>query len=104
MNILKEHWNISDYRATLGHKTNHSFTKNNAKYISMIHPRFGPIVSVVSTKKIKKGEEILCSYGYEEDYLVPTWYANVYQEELNQPWPGNFIYDEQDATKILYTF
>ena len=104
INLLKEHWNISNYRATLGYKINHSFTKQNAKYVSVIHPRFGPIVAAVSEKKIKKGEEILCSYGYYEDTIVPTWYAKVYQEELNHPWPGKHIYDENDATKLLFTF
>ena len=103
INVLKEHWNISNYRATLGHKVNHSFTKNNAKFRSVNHPRHGPIVSVVSKRKIKKGEEILCSYGYDEDALVSSWYANVYKEELNKPWPGKYVFDESDRRKWLFT-
>ena len=80
MNILKDDWSINNYRATLGHKANHSFAKSNAKFVSVVHPRHGPIVSIVSKRKIEKGEEILCSYGYGEDALVSSWYANAYKK------------------------
>ena len=94
INILKEHWDITKYRATLGHKVNHSFTKKNALYQSVIHPRFGPINCLLSTRKIKKGEEILCSYEYETKNWVPKWYAEAHKRELNVPWPGKKIYND----------
>ena len=96
INILEEHWNTSNYRATLGHKANHSFNKFNCQYISLIHPRHGPISAIQSIRKIEKGEEILTFYGYKEDKYVSTWYAKTYEEELNVPWPGKYVYDEND--------
>ena len=98
---MKEHWNINNYRATLGHKSNHNFTRTNSRFVGVIHPRYGPIVAVLSTNKIKKGEEVLSSYGYEEGSLVPSWYANTYKQELNQRWPGKYVYDESDEHKPL---
>ena len=56
IDVPSEYWEISNYRATLGHKANHSFLKSNAKYVSVIHPRHGPISAVISKRKIKKGE------------------------------------------------
>ena len=96
MNVLKEHWNITNYRATLGHKANHTFTAKNSRFQSVIHPRFGPIVAVISLKKIKKGEEILVSYGYSAESSVPSWYAKAYEQELRDPWPGKHIFYEQN--------
>ena len=94
MTVLKEHWNITNFRATLAHKVNHSFTKTNARFQSVIHPRFGPIVAVISVKKILKGEEVLCSYGYKTDSNVPRWYAEAYKQEYKEPWPGKHIYND----------
>ena len=101
LNVLKEHWDIKNFRSTLGHKANHSFKKRNAIYISVIHPRYGPIKALVSNKKIKKGEEIFLSYGYGKDALLPSWYAKVYEKEFNKPWPGVF-FNESDNTSPLY--
>ena len=91
-----EYWDITNYRATLGHKVNHSFLKSNAKFVSVIHPRHGPINAVVSTKNIRKGDEILCHYGYSPNSLVPRWYADAHYEELRKPWPGRNVYNEGD--------
>ena len=103
IDVPSEYWEISHYRATLGHKANHSFLKSNAKYVSVIHPRHGPILAVVSKRKIKKGEEILCSYGYLPDGAVPGWYANSYYDEFKENWPGNIVYDElSDDVKCFY--
>ena len=93
INVLKEHWDIAKYRATLGHKINHSFTKVNAKYVSgVFHPRFGPILAILAKRKIKKGEELFTSYGYETKDRVPIWFAEAYEDELKEPWPGNKYY------------
>ena len=96
IDVPSEYWEISNYRATLGHKANHSFLKSNAKYVSVIHPRHGPINAVVSTKNIRKGDEILCNYGYSPNSLVPRWYADAHYEELRKPWPGRNVYNEWD--------
>jgi len=101
LNVLKNHWDISKFRSSLGHKINHSFKYPNTISISVIHPRYGPIKAFLSIKKIKKGEEILTSYGYPTDALVPSWYAKVYEKELNKPWPGG-SFDESDNTSPVF--
>ena len=94
INVLKEHWSIDKYRATLGHKVNHSFKKANTDFGSAVHPRYGPIRTIVSNRKIKKGEQLLCNYQYPEDSAIPKWYEKVYIEEMEHPWPGKYLYDE----------
>ena len=101
LNVLEEHWNISSYRATLAHKANHSFLKHNCKFISVIHPRHGPIAAIQSLRTIAKGEELLVFYGYRPDGFVSRWYAEAYKKELNRPWPGKYVYDENDKENIL---
>ena len=67
------------YRASLGHKVNHSF-RPNCRYRRMQHPRWGEIVAIFSSRDIRAGEELLCNYGYEVDkYLVPAWYRDLWQ-------------------------
>ena len=101
MNILKEYWKISKYRETLGHKANHSFINYNCQYISVIHPRFGPISAIQSIKRISKGDEILTNYGYKTDQFVGSWYVKTYEKELKVLWPGKYVYDENDYKRII---
>ena len=84
LNVPKEYWPIWKYRATLGHKVNHSFQRHNTMYAFAQHPRFGFIRSVVATKKIRVGEELLVNYG---NYCLhnpdtPKWYIDAYVREL----------------------
>ena len=97
MNIPPEYWSINKYRATLGHKVNHSFNKTNTDFGSAIHPRYGPIRTIVSSKDIKKGEELLCDYQYGTDSAIPNWYGIAYREEVGKPWPGEYFYDESNV-------
>ena len=101
LNILKEHWKTSNYRATLAHKANHSFINYNCQYISLIHPRFGPISAIQSIKRISKGDEILTNYGYKTDQFVGSWYVKTYEKELKVLWPGKYVYDENDYNRII---
>ena len=99
INLLEEYWNISNYRATLGHVVNHSFTNPNAYFGKCIHPRHGPIAAIISSRAIKKGEEILCYYGLEANKLgVPHWYAAAYRKEVREQWPGEKVYDDTSKT------
>ena len=92
INIPKSHWNIENYNATLGHIVNHNFVKANAQFNRATHPRFGSIRTVVALRNIKKGEEILCNYNYDESFAVPDWYATAYKKDMKKPWPGKFVY------------
>ena len=102
IDIPPEYWNIEKYRATLGHKVNHSFKKANTVYGRAIHPRFGPILTVFATKDIKKGEEILVDYEYGYDSVVDLWYAKLYEDEMGKPFPGKNILNESNPEDIFY--
>merc|ERR1712110_21506 len=62
IDVPKSHWDIVKYRATLGHKANHSFKYFNSEYGMAYHPRYGSIRSIVAIRNIIKGEEILVDY------------------------------------------
>ena len=82
------YWNVSDYRATLGHKVNHSFKSKEVKamFKHAYHPVFGNIGSVMATSRIKKGEEVLVNYQYQKGSWVPEWYSSLYFKEFGIPW------------------
>ena len=74
---------LSKFRATLGHKANHSFKKENAESINVYHPRYGSAVGLWAIKDIPKGGTIWINYKYSLD-VGPTqlWYYQVYEEEV----------------------
>ena len=88
MNIPKHYWNITNFRATLGHKINHSFKDSKAKFGIAFHPRFGKVVTIIATKNITKHEEILIDYGYARvnNAPVPEWYSGLYLKEFGENW------------------
>ena len=88
IHIPEPYWNISNYRATLGHKINHSFRYHTAKFGYVFHPRFGNIRSAVAIADITKGEEILIDYGYKVGILVPKWVSDLYLKEMGRQWHG----------------
>ena len=102
LNVPKEYWSLRNFRSTLGHKVNHSFTKSNVIFISVIHPRHGPIKAAVSTKKIHRGQEILYHYNYDMDSYIPTWYAKTYERDPNLKWPKTKIFDETDNVDPIF--
>ncbi|CAD7948065.1 unnamed protein product [Amoebophrya sp. A120] len=68
IDIPVSHNRLTDYRATVGHKANHSQKKVNARYGPYTaHPRFGDIVCIRAVKAIGVGEEVFCDYGYVEN-------------------------------------
>ena len=71
------------YRATLGHKINHSFQKQNCKFHSLDHPRFGLIPAARSISTIPEGEEIFCSYELKYDEGDP-WYQELWRVEKDE--------------------
>ena len=86
IHIPEPYWNISNYRATLGHKLNHSFTKGKTIWGRAFHPRFGHIRSVVAKEDIKRGEEIFINYGYRSGTRVQKWMSDLYLEETGKQW------------------
>lgn len=54
MDIPPHYVSVENYRATLGHKINHSFTPN-CGWETIQHPVFGKIPSVVALADVKKG-------------------------------------------------
>ena len=66
----------SDYKASLGHKVNHSW-QPNCMYTKYEHPVFGHTALAVKTiRSVSKGEELTAHYKY--DYKAcPDWYNSV---------------------------
>lgn len=92
---------IVSYRASLGHKTNHHILKANTQFyrfnspryirahhvaayspihLSSVHCRFGSVRTVVTTRKIFRGEELFVDYSYDRDSFTPRWW-----QILDQP-------------------
>jgi hypothetical protein len=70
------------YRATLGHKANHSFN-NNTKWSRIDHARFGLICAITANKDILTGEEILVNYGLEMS-SAPAWYKSQWVQHCRR--------------------
>jgi hypothetical protein len=66
---------ISKYRATLGHKANHSFMPNS-EFTQLFHPKFGEINEVIALRDIEEDEEIVTDYNYEFHQATPKWYID----------------------------
>ena len=86
IHIPEAYWNISNFRATLGHKVNHSFKYQKTFYGQAFHPRFGNIKTVVAKTDITKGEEILVNYGYQIGSNAPNWLSDLYLNETGKQW------------------
>ena len=72
---------LSKYRATLGHKANHSFEPNTFLQICWAHPVLGTINMLVAAHKIPAGTEISLDYGYDTSKKAqPAWYRDMYEK------------------------
>jgi len=69
---------LSNYSASLAHKTNHSFIPNT-EFVVFDHPRWGVIPCLASIHVIQQGEEIFVKYGYDLDYC-PDWYLTAWEQ------------------------
>ena len=88
---------LDKYRATLGHKLNHSF-KPNCEYGGVLDtPRFGLTRAFYTNRAIKKDEELFISYGYSVTG-GPIWYRELYQKMVDD---GENI-PEKDLDRILH--
>jgi len=75
------------YKATLGHKINHSFFRYNCLFHSLDHPRFGLIPAARVVERVTEGAEILCHYeiGYAEG---APWFQELWRREID----GDFVH------------
>lgn len=73
---------ITKYKATLGHKINHSFNNWNCMFHSLDHPRFGTIPAARTTANVAKNEELLCLYEFQYDEGAP-WYQELWRREID---------------------
>lgn len=84
MDIPPDYVSITRYRATLGHKINHSFDPN-CRWGIINHPTFGRIPRVVTIKNIKAGTELSCHYMIDmaeavADEVHCKWYVDLWEE------------------------
>ena len=82
LDIPAQYQDTTNYRATLAHKTNHSFTPNT-KFCPFFHPRFGHIPALRTVKNIAAGAEVLVNYEYSFD-SAPPWYQQQNIETILQ--------------------
>jgi len=87
IDIPKDFIDFANYKASLAHKTNHSFLPN-AELVVFDHPRFGLVPCVLATHDIKGGTEVFAHYGYELGD-APDWYEDAWQRG-NYPIPESF--------------
>ena len=73
MDIPAEYTSVDKYRATLGHKLNHSFRANCEEWF-FDHPRFGLIPCERTKQDIEAGEELFLDYEYDP-YNCPEWFS-----------------------------
>jgi hypothetical protein len=68
---------LGKYRATLGHKINHSVLGHNCRFVEQFHPRFGVIPAAVTLKEVEAGSEFLCHYDIPFENGDP-WYQELW--------------------------
>ena len=66
----------TQYKASLGHKVNHSW-QPNCIYTKFQHPVFGHTALAIRTiRRVGKGEELTAHYRYDPE-ACPDWYYNL---------------------------
>ena len=72
---------LQTYSVTPGHFVNCGFGSDaNAELVDFHHPRFGLVAAVRAIRDIKRGEEVLVDYGYEEGEEGREWYFEAKKE------------------------
>eukprot|EP00092_Neocalanus_flemingeri_P005708 GFUD01006148.1.p1 GENE.GFUD01006148.1~~GFUD01006148.1.p1 ORF type:complete len:499 (+),score=146.27 GFUD01006148.1:42-1538(+) len=80
LDILPDAWSYQDYKASLGHKVNHSW-QPNCQYAKFYHPVFGHTALGIRTiRQVARGEELSTNYRYDVD-ACPEWYYRLYNEQ-----------------------
>lgn len=79
LSVPVEDATTNQYCATLGHKINHASGNTvNTEFDFCMHPRFGEIRSIVTTKNVRKDEELFADYGYGDfkELKPPSWFTD----------------------------
>jgi len=105
LDIGKSQESLSNYHASLAHKTCHSFHPNT-NFNSFWHPKFGPCMSVITKRDIQPGEELFVSYNYQLE-TAPEWYQALWfshlrdDEGMTEPEIYNWCLRHQKKTGAL---
>ena len=76
LDILPDAAQYKDYKASLGHKVNHSW-EPNCMYTKYHHPVFGHTALAIKTiRKVEQGEELTTNYRYDMGDC-PQWYYDL---------------------------
>ena len=87
LDIEQDRTSVGRYRATLAHKTQHSFSPNS-HFAQFWYPKFGQIMSIVADRNIEQGEEIFVCYHYVMA-KAPEWYQELwFQSGAWRMWSG----------------
>ena len=87
LDIPPDYVDLTQYRATLAHKTNHSFLPS-AEFDAFHHPCFGLIPCLITQTSIQADEEVFVHYCYGLD-RCPDWYTDAWAAG-NYPVPSSF--------------
>ena len=95
LDIPPECVSLENYRASLGHKINHSF-QPNCKWDQMLHPTFGRIPSVITLMDLKAGTELTCHYMIDMQEAAGMacleWYLDLWDKFSSQSEKGSEKY------------
>ena len=81
IDVPPDYSDILRYRATLGHKINHSFLAN-VDFCFTFHPRHGCIRCIKTIRGVGKGDELFIDYDYEFGDDTPRWYMALHEEQF----------------------
>ena len=99
MDIPPECVSLNNYRASLGHKLNHSF-QPNCKWDTILHPTFGRIPAIKTLMDLKAGTELTCHYMIDMGEAATLdslqWYVDLWDKFSL----ANGGQDEQDANRL----
>ena len=76
LDIPGQYRSVSQYCATLAHKCNHSFSPN-CEFSQYLHPRYGLLPCILTTRPVRQGEELLTYYRYLLSDC-PQWYSDLW--------------------------
>ncbi|XP_059086689.1 uncharacterized protein LOC131883271 [Tigriopus californicus] len=66
------------YNATVGHKVNHHFLPS-VSFTTIDSARFGIVMAMKTTRKVKQDEEYLVNYQYSPSFPLP-WFQEMYRK------------------------